>query len=333
MDFKKLLFIFLLLPLFTFSQGKFSGYMFGDYYYFVMDHKKELEDQNGFWFRRIYFTYDYKISEKFFTRFRLELNSPGDFKTKDNLKPYLKDAYLGINIGKGKGYFGISPTPTWEFLENFWEYRSVEKTPADLYKHDSSRDFGIAFKGPISSHLSYHFMIANGEGTASEVNKDKKARFSILFKKEAVHLEIYTDYGEGENHTNSYMYQGIFGIKNEKLTLGFQYYRYTKQQGEGHPSLENDVFSAFFNYNFSQKITLLFRVDKSQDPNPSIENQSYIPFDKDHPFFFYLFGLDFKVLKDISIIPNFEYVNYEKYNGTKPDSDLIFKITFYYTFN
>ena len=42
--------------------------MFGDYYWFASDHRDALEDQNGFWFRRIYLTYDQKFSESFSMR-------------------------------------------------------------------------------------------------------------------------------------------------------------------------------------------------------------------------------------------------------------------------
>ena len=53
-------------------KGKFSGYMFGDYYYNVQQRDTTKKDLNGFQFRRIYFTYDYAISPKFDSRFRLE---------------------------------------------------------------------------------------------------------------------------------------------------------------------------------------------------------------------------------------------------------------------
>lgn len=78
----------------AYGEGKFSGYMFGDFYYNISNDNSNLKGQNGFWFRRIYFAYDYKISDSWSTRFRLEMNSPGDFKSSDTLKPYIKDAYL-----------------------------------------------------------------------------------------------------------------------------------------------------------------------------------------------------------------------------------------------
>jgi len=129
-------------PLFA-QGGKISGYMFGDYYYVAANHNRDLENQNGFWFRRIYFTYDKGLSEAFAIRFRLEFNSPGDFSTKAKLEPYIKDAYLQWKAPRHSILFGVSPAPTWEVIETVWGYRSVGKTPLDLQKFGDSRDFGM----------------------------------------------------------------------------------------------------------------------------------------------------------------------------------------------
>ena len=56
---------------------KFSGLMFGDFYYFDEHHLPAFDSQNGLWFRRMYFTFDYTFSPKIMTRFRLETNSNG----------------------------------------------------------------------------------------------------------------------------------------------------------------------------------------------------------------------------------------------------------------
>ena len=82
--------------------GKFSGLMFGDYYAYDKWHQNTIsatntnnvQGQQGFWFRRIYFTYDLTFSEKFTTRVRLEANSNGQFQSPGNINPYIKDAYL-----------------------------------------------------------------------------------------------------------------------------------------------------------------------------------------------------------------------------------------------
>jgi len=323
-------FIFLLLislPSFLFSQGSISGYMFGDFYYVLSHHDTLVEGQNGFWARRIYFTYDYKFSENFFTRLRFEANSPGDFKTSSNLIPYVKDAYLGAKFSNHNAYFGISPTPTWEFIETFWGYRAVEKTPGDLYKIGSSRDFGIAFKGDITSFLSYHFLLGNGEGTKSEINKYKRGYLSILFKKEPLFLELYTDYGQGAKKEDVKVYQSFLGLKFEKAVFGFQYYNYDKGQGEGKERVRINVFSFFSNLNISKKITFLLRIDRMNEKNPFIGRVDYIPFSTENPFFFYIIGFDFKIANNINFIPNFEFV---RYKDKKPKDTSILKLTIFY---
>src|SRR4030065_2560618 len=74
------------------SNGKFSGLTFGDYYYVVKNHNSSIKDQHGFWFRRIYFTYDYTVDQDWSARFRLEMNNEGDFKSNTTMSPFVKDA-------------------------------------------------------------------------------------------------------------------------------------------------------------------------------------------------------------------------------------------------
>jgi hypothetical protein len=70
-----------------FPFGRFSGLMFGDYYWYFERHQDGIsstdpipvEGQHGLWFRRIYATYDFTYSDTLTTRFRLEMNSNGDF--------------------------------------------------------------------------------------------------------------------------------------------------------------------------------------------------------------------------------------------------------------
>ena len=37
--------------------------MFGDYYYVLAHHDETVEGNNGFWLRRVYFTYDNTLSD------------------------------------------------------------------------------------------------------------------------------------------------------------------------------------------------------------------------------------------------------------------------------
>ncbi len=333
----KIFFIFLLLasPIAIFGEGKLNGYMFGDYYYIISHSNKDLENQNGFWFRRIYFTYDYKITDEWSTRFRLELNSPGDFKTKDSIKPYVKDAYLQWKKGTHSIILGISPTPTWEYIESFWGYRSVEKTPLDLYKMGDSRDFGIAFRGSFGEKeiFSYHIQIGNGEGVKSEINKEKKGMAAFLFKLgKNISLELYGDYAQGPSHRNSWTYQGFLGWKGERARMGIHYAHQIQQQGTGKEDLILEMLSIIGAINASEKVALLFRYDRMDDPLPLAPTISYVPMNGTSPFHMFIAGLDFHPLKNVSFIPNIMIVNYEKVKGTKPKNDIHFKLTFFFSF-
>lgn len=319
----------------AYGEGKFSGYMFGDFYYNISNNNSNLKSQNGFWFRRIYFTYDYRISDSWSTRFRLEMNSPGDFKSSDTLKPYIKDAYLSYKKGMTNFILGISPTPTWEYVESFWGYRAVEKTPLDLYKMGDSRDFGIALKGFTGKDavFGYYLMAANGEGTKSELNKEKKFMGAFLFNLTKVFsLELYADYAQGSNHTNYYTYQGFLGWKSKKVRIGLQYSHQTREQGIGKRDLKLDIYSIFGILNLAEKVSLLTRYDRVEDPLPWGSKVSYVPFNNDAPFSFILFGVDFHPLKNVSFVPNIMYVSYKNVNGKAIDEDIQLKLTFFYSF-
>jgi hypothetical protein len=164
-----------------YPSGKFSGLMFGDYYSYDRWHQDQIsatntnsvEGQRGFWFRRLYFTYDLAFSEKFTTRFRLEANSNGQFQNPGNLNPYVKDAYLKWTFThKQMATLGIQPGLTIDWFENWYGLRHIEKTPADLYRLDSSRDLGVSVGGPINAvkNLAYAVQYGNESGTGSEID-------------------------------------------------------------------------------------------------------------------------------------------------------------------
>ncbi len=174
----------------------FSGLMFGDYYYVIDNHRESIVDKNGFWFRRIYFTVDKGLSESFDVRLRLEFNSPGDFVSDTRLEPFVKDAYVRWKNDKYQALFGIVPSPTWDFIESFWEYRSIEKTPLDLYRMGFSREFGVSFRGG-SKKVQFHVAFGDGAGERAEVNEGKAVAGSVRFKiNETFVTELYGDYNK-----------------------------------------------------------------------------------------------------------------------------------------
>jgi len=120
------------------GSGKFSGDMIGEYYYVAQSHNDSLVGANGFWFRRIYFTYKNHLDEKIDVKFRFEMASPGDFTSNIKLTPAVKDAFIAFKEDFGKITFGIQSPPTFAKVEGLWGYRSLEKTPLDLQGWSSS---------------------------------------------------------------------------------------------------------------------------------------------------------------------------------------------------
>lgn len=318
------------------SSGKFSGYVFGDYYYVVKNHDMSIKDQHGFWLRRIYFTYDYTIDQSWSTRLRFEMSNSGDFESSNTMTPVVKDAWLRYKFSGQSIYLGISPTPTFSLIEDVWGYRSVEKCPADLYKIRSSRDFGLAGKGKLDKDgiFNYHIMYGNGNSNKQEVDKGKLGMLSISAKlKNGLILEVYGDYADQKGKTDSYILQGFVGYKSDKIHAGVQYSNEWIQQINSDKK-ELGILSGFVTGNISECISLLLRGDRVFDPVPKADGIAYLPLDPNSKFTLLIFGVDFHPIKNVKLIPNIEFVKYdENSNGVAPDNDLFGRLTFFWSFN
>ncbi|RKY89354.1 hypothetical protein DRQ09_01495 [candidate division KSB1 bacterium] len=317
----------------NYENAEFSGYMFGDIYYIASSHNKNIEKENGFWFRRIYFTFDKNLSRTFSIRLRLEMNSPGDFKTKTKLEPYVKDAYLNWKHNNHSIIIGISPTPTWGFVESFWGYRSVEKTAVDLFKFGNPRDFGISFKGSLnkSKTVSYRLMLANGNGIKSETDKEKMVMASLRYNfTDNLTVEVYADWNGYPGHFDRYTFQGFLAYRTKIHRFGVQFVQQTRQNGTKNNDIKLELLSLFYIRNFTEKIKGISRVDFVFDPIPEGDKIPYIKFDTNAKSKFFLFGIDFLLEKNIHIIPNIELVSYSKINGKKPDMEIIPRLTYFF---
>jgi len=317
------------------QNGSLSGYMFGDAYYVAANHDSELEGENGFWFRRIYFTYDHTLNEEFAVRFRLELNSPGDFETRARLEPYLKDGYLRWKKSGHAVILGLSSTPMWNYLEDVWGYRSVEKTPADLYDFGSSRDFGIAVKGKLDAakKTHYHFMLSNGSSTRSETNAGKKVALALGHQLPGdFSVEVYGDFEERPGRTNRYSAQGFLGYAGKTYRLGAQFLHQTRQVETG-GEVHLQVGSVFATAQLREKLWGLARYDRTFDAIADGPDISYLPLNGESKVNFLLLGVDYQPHEQVHFMPNVEIVIYDSTNGTSPDADIIPRLTFYYGWN
>jgi phosphate-selective porin O/P len=339
-----------------YPSGKFSGLMFGDYYAYDAWHQNTIsatntstvQGQQGFWFRRIYFTYDLTFSEKFTTRFRLEANSNGQFTSPGNINPYIKDAYLKWTFwNKQVATLGIQPSLTFDWYEGFYGLRHIEKTPADLYRIDSSRDFGVAVGGPITAvkNLAYAVQYGNESGTGSETEKYKIWRFEARYDSNpGIAAAAFYSTAKRPNGQDRTTAQGIVGYRNAKFRLAGQYL-YQKRERANAAGVDQtiDIWSAFGYWEFKpKKADLFFRFDNVKGELGDIETGlpggdgiDYVILSPRQPFKAYIFGAEYYLFPTIRISPNVELFQYESdpdpTNFPGRDKDRILRITFFWS--
>lgn len=319
---------------------KISGLVFGDYYAIGSHNDSTLEGRNGFWLRRGYLTFDSALSEKVTSRLRFEVASPGDFKTKTVMTPFIKDASIKWKPNRHSLSFGLIGTPTWEQVESLWGYRSVEKTPVDLQKMGDSRDLGISLAGSFSEkeRSGYTLMLGNGSGTKGETNKPKRL-YATLFAKPTKdsYMEVYGDWEDDKGEkpgTDVYTLQAFLYIGGDPGRAGIQFVHQGRQNGIGKGSQSLEIVSAFGVKKLSNKWSAYLRVDHMLDPNPAAAGIDFIPMSPEaRSSALTILGLDFQPIKNVSILPNVEMVFYGRTAaGERPDRVAIPRVTVFYKF-
>jgi hypothetical protein len=345
-------------PKSTYPSTKFSGLMFGDYYYYYQRHQEgisssdptQVEGEHGLWFRRIYFTYDYKYNEKLTTRLRLEMNSNGQFAG-GNLTPYAKDAYLRWNFaGKQDLTFGIQPSLAFDWFEGaFWGLRHIEKTPVDLYRLDSSRDFGVTLDGPtMIDGLSYAVQFGNESGNGSETQEGKILRAEGRYEGiGGLALEGYYGFGrrpDTDQHRQTA--QGIAGFRfGNAGRAGGQYVWQQRRSGDEHaPHQTISIWSGFGVWEFVPKKANLFaRADgvtghlgDQETGLPGAGGIDYLLLSGASPFTAWIFGTELYLAPTVRLSPNAEIFRYtddpDPVNNPGRRQDSILRLTFFWSF-
>jgi hypothetical protein len=344
-------------PKSPFPAGKFSGLMFGDFYSYDKWHQDKIsgtntnnvQGQQGFWFRRVYFTYDLQLSEKITTRFRLEANSNGQFTNPGNINPYVKDAYLKWTFwNKQVLTLGIQPSLTFDWYENWYGLRHIEKTPADLYRIDSSRDFGVSVGGPIGAvkNLAYAVQYGNESGTGSEIDKYKIWRVEARYDANpGVAIEGFYSHARRPADQDRTTAQGIVGYRNKSFKVAGQYlYQKRDRANAAGADQKVDIWSAFGYWEFSpKKGDVFFRFDDVKGKLggvtgglPGGDGIDYWLLSPRQPFKNYIFGGEYWLFPTVRVSPNVEMVQYKNDPDATAfpgrDKDRIYRLTFFWSF-
>ena len=339
-----------------FPRGKISGYVFGDFYYNVSGDpghsyntsgtdtaKVNLDatpyadglpkvigrDMNGVQIRRIYFQLDNDLSIKYSTRFRLEADSKA-LTSDGKIGVFVKAAYLQAKnvIPRGNFLFGILSTPTFENSDEFWAYRSVEKTIVDFRGLAPSADLGVQMKGWVDDghKIGYSAMLGNGLGTKPEDNRYKRAYFSLPLQPMGdFRIEPYVDYEWAPDGANKATYKVFAGYEFKRAALGAEVVDRVNHASSG-PNKEPFGFSIFGRLRAHERLQAFARFDRWQ-PNTRAADR----IDSD----LWIAGFDWEPYRDVHVMPNIEAAQYHAKGAAiaPPHHDLQARLTMYFRFS
>jgi hypothetical protein len=332
--------------------GRISGLVYADYFYNIQRDSgisslkntvlSGSEDMNGFEIRRMYLTYDHKISPEFSGRIRLEAD--GRTLTQNNrIGVFVKDAFLKWkDILPGHDiYFGIQPTPAFEVSEMVYGFRSLEKTILDLRGIVSSRDFGVAVRGKITGDVSYWLLFGNDSGNSPENDRYKRIYTHLSYTPLKYFVTtLYADLRFRQKKADPLNIQGEAlgsNILTTALFLGLYTAGYTLGIEGFYQNSENDLFinrvlqdrnaagvSLFGSIDLYQKLRVTARYDVF-DPALNTDNN----FDKRH---FYILGINYRPVEAVHIIPNLLIESYEKTESRSIEASVTPRLTLAYFF-
>jgi hypothetical protein len=231
---------------------------------------------------------------------------------------------------------GIAPTATFDFIESFWGLRHIEKTPDDLYRVDSSRDFGVSFSGPLNEAQSvkYTAQFGNDSGQGSEVDEYKAVRGAVRYEANPgfVAEGVYGHLWRPLDATRQ-LAQGFVGYQQKRGRAGFQYTWQGRQAPSNttNPDLDLNLWSAFGVLNITpNKWTAFLRYDRFDDPNPDAGSIDYLELDPRAKYSLVLAGVDYAIVPQVRFSPNVEWVTYGTLpNGSGINDDVVWRATFY----
>jgi hypothetical protein len=308
----------------SFSIG---GLLFGDVYGVTSHHLPDAEGSFGAWIRRGYLTFDTDLSERWFGRVRFELNQSGEFESY-SFEVDFKDLYLGVKIREQRLLFGLSPSRTFDLVEQIWGFRYLERTPLDL-QGVASRDIGISAEGPLnkSGSLRYRAMIGSGIEFGNESGDGRKVMFAFTWLPSAAWIvDLYADYERLEGPADRSTLQAFLAYKVEKGRIGILY---SNQYREEDPPLE--VASVFVVRKLTESVSLVGRVDRLFEPSPRGNDIDYLPFDPTARATLFLGGVELRAYRGLRMTPNAEVIAYDRNDaGKRPATDVVLRLTLFY---
>ncbi|MCP8899299.1 hypothetical protein [Gilvimarinus xylanilyticus] len=285
---------------------------FGDVYAIPEHHLEAADNDADLWLRRLYLTLDLTPAElPVSLRLRSETNGPDHIAEGDDFSNQLKDAYLAWDIHRHQVIFGKQSALTFQRIESFWQFRSLEKTAPDL-QGITSRIFGLGVNGPLFSD-KIRYAIATSTSATLGVDHAQQAKYQASLDvklTERLSLELYADGLKSEHETPSANTEQVFiRWQDDKTRIGAHYTHRDSRGGNNTPG-DVELFSVFASTS-ATPWPLIARVDRLLKPSARGENIDYMPFSPESKSTLYILGSEYRLSPEFRLLPNIEYVDYD----------------------
>lgn len=311
-------FVFICLAIPTKASAKFSGLMFGDYYWYQSHNTAGLDQQHGFVVRRIYGKWDQEVNDAWSFRLNFEMSLGDPASAKGTAMPAVKDAFVKWKQSdRHSHYIGLSGTPTFDVYEKHLGYRPVEKSPLDLWGFGSSRDLGWKTVGKIGDEMAYTFMFGNGNSNSNEKDKAKKAYLAFDYKTDQIWAQVEFESAIGASSSAS-LVQLYLGYTSESFLIGGMF-------ALAFPD-EDKLMSFQAKYILMESLDVLVRYDHLFQTNGN-DNAWVHPSKVGIPKMV-IAGVDWAAAENVHLIPNVQAFIYD----AGVSADIIPRMTFFWKF-
>ncbi len=343
-------YVFAALLLFTgvsFGQNlpKFSGLMFGDYYYVGQNHDPSQKDMQAFEYRRIYLTADYTIADGFWARFRLESDPTGSNLSNNKLSTWVKDAFIDWQnpLGNSDLIIGLQGTYNINMAEGIFGYRPLEKTIQDLHGISASRDLAISLTERFTDQVSAGVFLGNNSGNSGGLYPDNAnglpTNVNLAFKYKTISAFLQFVPVKGFTILLDGQYSGepkqqdisvgdlIVNYQTNDFALGVQGFvnSINKYYADGSTLNRNGIsFNGWVA--LADNIHLVGRYDMYTGATDAAHKNTTYAYSTQN---FLMGALDFAVRKNVHFMPNVEYTTYGV-SGSNPD--VLYRVTYYFSF-
>jgi len=292
-----------------------SGLSYLDYNYVISCPKdvegEDCKGENGFGYRRVYLTVDYKLSDAFSGRIRFEATDRAVTEA-GRPSPFIKDLYVKWKWTDGHDVvLGVTNPPSFVVSEKIWGYRSLERTIQDDRDVLESRDLGLAAHGRINSSgtLRYGIMLGNNSSVGGEIDKAKRIYGQLEIcpsKGEAKDCASATgfiatlgsDYAKfGDDVAEAINANGFAGYRGARFAVGVESFfnRLNLNEAPADSSSADEIgVSLFGHFGLNEMVTLIGRYDHVDSDLASIRTDGRL----------FIAGVDIRPHKNVHFIPN-----------------------------